>query len=123
MPTHQTVESFVGLVEGGNGIEALNRFYAENASMRENQAQPRIGKAALLAREIAAQASVRHMSARCVRPILIEGDKVVIRWTFDYVDGEGRAIHFEELAYQRWVGNSILEEQFFYDPGQFKSHV
>jgi hypothetical protein len=64
MPTHQTVESFVGLVEGGNGIEALNRFYAENASMRENQAQPRIGKAALLAREIAAQASVRHMSAR-----------------------------------------------------------
>jgi hypothetical protein len=54
---------------------------------------------------------------------LIEGDKVVIRWNFDYVDGEGRAVHFEELAYQRWVGNSILEEQFFYDPGQFKSRV
>ena len=123
MPTHQTVERFVELVEAGNGVDALDRFYAENASMRENQGQPRIGKAALLTRERAAQAAVRDMTARCVRPILIEGDVVVIRWNFDYVDGEGHAVHFEELAYQRWAGDSILEEQFFYDPVQFKSRV
>ncbi len=122
MPTHQTVERFVELVEAGKAIDALDMFYAENASMQENQAQPRIGKAALLAHETTAQASVTGMTARCVRPILIEGDAVVIRWIFHYVDGQGRAVRFQELAYQRWAGDRILEEQFFYDPGQFKSH-
>ncbi len=119
MPTYQTVARFVELVEAGKAIDALDMFYAENASMQENQARPRIGKAALLAHETTAQAAVTDMTARCVRPILVEGDTVVIRWTFDYVDGQGRAVHFQELAYQRWAGDNILEEQFFYDPGQF----
>ena len=123
MPTHQTVERFVKLVEAGKGLEALDLFYAGNASMQENQATPRVGKAALRAGEAAAQAAVSDMTARCVRPILIEGDVVVLRWTFDYVDGQGRAVHFEELAYQRWAGDHILEEQFFYDPGQFKARA
>jgi hypothetical protein len=26
----------------------------------------------------------------------------------------------EELAYQRWVGERIAEEQFFYDPAQLR---
>ena len=123
MPTRQTVERFVELVEAGQGIAALDGFYAENASVRENQSVPRIGKPALLAHETAAQASVTRMTARCIRPILVEGDTVVLRWTFDYVDGRGRPVHFEELAYQRWAGECILEEQFFYDPGQFKSRA
>jgi len=97
MPTHQTVECFVELVETGKGTDALDRFYAENASMQENQSLPRIGKPALLAYETAAQSSVSGMTAQCIRPILIEGDTVVLRWIFDYVDSQGRAVHFEEL--------------------------
>jgi hypothetical protein len=91
--------------------------------MQENQSAPRVGKPALLAYEIAAQAGVTGMTARCMRPILIQDDTVVLRWTFDYVDGRGHPVHFEELAYQRWAGERILEEQFFYDPGQFKSRA
>jgi hypothetical protein len=121
MPSHQTVERFVSLVEADKGIEALDLFYAESATVRENESQPRQGKAALLAHERAAQAAVTGMKAQCVRPILIASDVVVIRWVFDYLDKEGRAIHFEELAYQRWLGDRILEEQFFYDPAQFRS--
>jgi len=123
MPTRQTVERFVELVEAGHGVAALDEFYAENASMQENQSAPRIGKPALLARETAALDSVTNMTARCIRPFLIEGDTVVLRWTFDYLDGHGRPVQFEELAYQRWAGERILEEQFFYDPAQFKPHT
>jgi len=121
MPKPETVERFVELVEAGHTVEALDVFYADNASMQENQSLPRTGKPALLAHEIAARTSVSDMKVRCTRPIMIAEDTVVLRWTFDYVDGQGRAVHFEELAYQRWVGERILEEQFFYDPGQFKS--
>jgi len=31
-------------------------------------------------------------------------------------DSVGR---IEELAYQRWEGEKIVQEQFFYDPKQF----
>jgi hypothetical protein len=27
----------------------------------------------------------------------------------------------EELAYQRWEGERVAQEQFFYDPSQFTS--
>jgi len=119
MPSQQVVERFVELVEAGKGIEALDTFYADDAIVRENQGRARVGKAALLANETAAQAAVRDLKAHCVRPFLVAGDIVVIRWTFDYLDGKGRAVHFEELAYQRWADDLVLEEQFFYDPKQF----
>ncbi len=119
MPSHSTVERFVGLVEAGQGIEALVGYYAEHAQMRENFSPPRVGKAALLKFEQAAQASVRELRSRCIRPILVSGDTVVIRWVFEYVSMAGRPVYFEELAWQRWEGELIVDEQFFYDPAQF----
>lgn len=119
MPSLQTVERFAQLVEAGQGLEALDQFYADDAEVSENQGAPRVGKAALMANEAAAQAAVSGLRAQCVRPILVADDVAVIRWIFDYVDGKGRAVHFEELAYQRWAGDRIAEERFFYDPGQF----
>lgn len=119
MPSPDTVERFVGLVEAGRGIEALDTFYADDASVRENESPPRRGKAALLTHEAAAQAAVSGLRARCVRPVLVAGETVVIRWIFDYFDKQGRAVRFEELAYQRWAGDRITQEQFFYDPAQF----
>lgn len=120
MPSPLMVELFVSLVETGKGLDAMERFYAEDARMRENQADPRVGKAALLAHEAAAQAAVAGLTAQCVRPILVAGDTVVIRWLFEYRDSVDRPIRFEEIAYQRWVGDKISEEQFFYDPVQFR---
>lgn len=120
MPSPQAVERFVQLVEAGRGLDAIDLFYAEDVALRENQAPARVGKAALLASETAAQAAISELRARCVRPILAADHVVVIRWTFDYLDSQGRPVHFEELAYQRWVGDRIQEEQFFYDPGQFR---
>jgi hypothetical protein len=59
-----------------------------------------------------------HESERCVRPFFLSDDKVVIRWTFIFKWLDGTITHMEELAYQRWVGDRIVEEQFFYDPAQ-----
>jgi hypothetical protein len=35
---------------------------------------------------------------------------------FHWLDGS--TTRMEELAYQRWEGERIVEEQFFYDPAQ-----
>jgi hypothetical protein len=50
--------------------------------------------------------------------VLVSGPLVVVRWVFDFEWLDGRKNSLEELAYQRWEGERIAEEQFFYDPTQ-----
>jgi ketosteroid isomerase-like protein len=119
MPSPTVIDLFLQTVEAGQAVEAIRRFYAEHATMQENQSEPRRGKAALLRHEERAQAAALNPRARCLRPVLVEGDIVVIRWVFEYETRSGQSVRFEELAYQRWEGEFIAEEQFFYDPAQF----
>ena len=120
MPSLETVENFVRLVEESRTVEAMVRFYAEQASMQENAAAPRVGKATLIAHEEQALASISQLKATCIRPLFISGDFVVLRWVFEIDDKTGKRVRFEELAYQRWEGEFIMQEQFFYDPAQLK---
>ena len=86
--------------------------------MQENQAEPRKGRDNLVAREKAVLARAKSVTSECVRPVFVSGDRVVIHWKFHFVWLDGTATQMEELAYQRWQGNQIAEEQFFYDPAQ-----
>lgn len=120
MPSLEAVESFVRLVEAGRTVESMQRYYAEATSVRENKTPPRHGKAALIKHEEDALASIKSLNARCVRPFFINGDLVVIRWILEIEDRKDKTVRFEELAYQRWHEDKILEEQFFYDPAQLQ---
>jgi hypothetical protein len=118
MPNRETVEEFVALVEAGAFDTAMERFYAENASMQENQDTPRHGLTALIEGERRTMARSRNIKATCIRPILIEGDTVAIRWHFAFEFGDGRSVVLDEMTHQRWAGEKMREEKFFYDPKQ-----
>jgi hypothetical protein len=47
--------------------------------------------------------------------VLSADERVCIHWTFDAIGHDGVARRLEELALQRWLGDQIVEEQFFYD--------
>jgi len=119
MPTPATLERFIARVEENAHAEAIEEFYTADASMRENMNPPRVGRDALVANERAVLARARSVHSRCVRPVLVAGDVVVVRWIFRFEAQDGRVREMEELAYQRWDGERIAEEQFFYDPAQF----
>ena len=119
MPTSETLERFIARVEQNAHVEAIQEFYTEDASMQENMAPPRKGRDTLVAHEAAALARASSIRSTCVRPALINGDHVVIRWIFEFGWKDGSTGRIEELAYQRWEGERIAQEQFFYDPKQF----
>jgi ketosteroid isomerase-like protein len=119
MPSAQTLERFIARVESNAHVEAIEEFYTEDATMRENMNAPRVGRTTLMAQESATLSRVRSVSSRCVRPVLVDGDTVVVRWIFRFEGHDGRVRELEELAWQRWQGERIAEEQFFYDPAQF----
>ena len=118
MPSTDTLERFIARVESGAHAEAIAEFYLEHAQMRENQSAPRVGRALLVAHEEAVLRRARSVDSTCARPVLVSGDIVVVRWNFRFQWQDGTATHMEELAYQRWDGERIAEEQFFYDPAQ-----
>jgi ketosteroid isomerase-like protein len=118
MPTADTVERFIARVEQNAYVEAIAEFYTPNASMQENQSPPRLGRDTLVAHERQVLANVRTVTATCVRPVFVHGDRVVIRWVFRFEFLDGSTLQMDELAYQRWEGERIAEETFFYDPAQ-----
>jgi hypothetical protein len=118
MPTPAALERFISLVEANAHIEACEQFYTEHSSMQENQDAPRIGRDAHLANERRVMARAKHVHSECVRPVFVQGDHVVIRWIFEFTWPNDTVTRIEELAYQRWEGDRIAEEQFFFDPAQ-----
>ncbi len=118
MPTYETLERFIARVESNEHDKAIAEFYTENASMRENQAEPRKGRDNLIVREQAVLARTKSVTSECLRPVFVHGDRVAIRWRFRFVWLNGITTEMEEIAYQRWEEDRIAEEQFFYDPAQ-----
>ena len=118
MPTRERVQALIGLVERGQFIEALQSFYHPDASMQENLDPPRHGLDTLIRGERRVMAAHREIRTRPVQTFLVEGDRAVINWIFDFVDHEGRAFTLDELAVQLWRDERIIEERFYYDPAQ-----
>jgi ketosteroid isomerase-like protein len=118
MPTTETLERFIALVEQNAHVEAVESFYTADASMQENQSAPRVGRDSQVANERRVLSKTKTLISKCVRRVFVSGDKVVIRWIFRFEWLDGTVTHMEELAYQRWEGERIVEETFFYDPAQ-----
>lgn len=118
MPSDATLERFIARVEANAHADAIDEFYTADASMRENMSAPRVGRAALVANERKVLSRAKTVYSKCVRPAFVHGDRVVIRWVFRFQWLDGTNTEMEELAYQRWEGERIAEEQFFYDPAQ-----
>lgn len=53
-----------------------------------------------------------------MRPVLVQGEHVAIRWIFNFDWLDGSHTRMEEVAWQRWEGERIAQETFFYDPAQ-----
>jgi ketosteroid isomerase-like protein len=120
MPRAERIEGLIARVEAGEFVEAIEAYYAEDATMQENGQAPRIGREALVANEKQVLAAFEKTRARCVQPVFVAGDQVVIHWVFEFSTASGATIRLDELALQRWSGDRIAEERFYYDPVQLR---
>ncbi|MCM5682462.1 hypothetical protein M8A51_23280 [Schlegelella sp. S2-27] len=51
MPTPETPRRFIARVEQNAHAEAVEEFYAEDSTLRENQSEPRVGRELHIANE------------------------------------------------------------------------
>lgn len=120
MPSQKRIEGLIERVESGEYLAAIEAYYAEDATMQENEQAPRVGREALLANERNVLGAFEKVQGRCVRPALVSDDTAVIHWVFEFTTRDGRSIRLDEMALQRWQGDRIAEERFYYDPVQMR---
>lgn len=118
MPTAERVQDLVSAVRAGRYVEAIEDFYAEDSTMKENLGPERRGRDLLIEHEKAVLRGLKRMATHGVSAVLIDGDRVVINWVFEMTGQDGSVRRLDELALQTWRGDRIVEEQFYYDPGQ-----
>ncbi|MBL6940206.1 MAG: nuclear transport factor 2 family protein [Alphaproteobacteria bacterium] len=118
MPDRQVLDDFLAMVLSGRHDQAIADFYAEDCTMQENLGEIRRGREQAVAREKATLARFREVRTTVVPPVFVNGDHAVIHWIFEFVRADGKVVRIEELAHQRWAGNKMAEERFYYDPAQ-----
>jgi ketosteroid isomerase-like protein len=119
MPTRERLNEFIALVETGDHVGAIQRYYTEDSSMQENAAPPRVGRNVLVAHESAVLARMSHVYSKAVTSV-VEGDRVAIHWIFELTEKSGKVLRFDEIALQEWRGDRIFRERFFYEPARAK---
>jgi ketosteroid isomerase-like protein len=108
------VFDLVRLVENGQMLEAITTYYGENVAMQENVSPPTVGFVENYARESAFYGSLRSAKFTAVS-VLIEADRAVINWVFDYITADGQAYRMDEIAIQTWRHGKIVHERYVYD--------
>lgn len=120
MPSRERVAALVAMVEAGKFVEAIEEFYTADATMQENNDPPRGGREVLMAGERKVLAAHKAARTEPGSSFLLDGDRVVVHWHFVFTRRDGSRFRLDELALQRWRGDRISEERFFYDPAQRK---
>ncbi len=120
MPSREIVEAFAKRLEDGDFVGAILDYYTPDAATYENLAAPTVGRDNLADKERGVLAQFKEVSAVRIGPSLIDGDTVASRWKFSFTNIEGVTRTLEEIAWQTWRGNEIIEERFFYDQKQLR---
>jgi len=118
MPSREILDAFVAHVMSEDHVGAIERYYAEDASMQENSDEPRVGRETLMAGERRMLARWTTVKTELIGGPLVDGDTVAIRWRFTFTAAEGKPLVIEEVAWQQWEGDKVKREIFFYDPAQ-----
>lgn len=115
MPSRKRVEQFIHAVVHGDHAEAIKDFYHADATMQENCEPPRRGRDNLITHEKKAMDRLQEMKTHPPKTVLVDGDDVMIMWTFDATDKKGVTRRLNEISHQLWSADGIMKERFVYD--------
>lgn len=108
------VLDLIRLVENGQMLEAITKYYGADVAMQENTSPPTVGVAKNSAREAAFFGSLAAAKFTLVS-VVTEGNRAVINWVFDYTTADGQRYRMDEIATQTWRDGKIVHERFVYD--------
>lgn len=108
------VEGLNRMVKEGKILEAIDKYYAENVVMQENEQPATKGKAANRAREEEFLANVVEFRGAEVKAVAVGDNVTMVEWFYDYTHKEWGKRVYHQVAVQRWENGQIVHERFYY---------
>lgn len=105
---------FNQLILSGHAEEAIERFYAADASLQENSEPPIVGKAAILAREREFAATIASAPPPVLHASGVADDVTFSEWTYDLTFKDGTRFSLHEVARRKWRNGLVVHERFYY---------
>jgi hypothetical protein len=102
------------MVLEGKAMEAFEKYYAENCSMRENGQEPTIGKDANRKREEEFFSKITEFRGAEVLNVTASNDVTMVEWKFDYTHADWGDRKYNQVAVQRWKDGQIVDEKYYY---------
>ena len=117
----QRIKDMYDMVQGGQMIDAFEKYYHEDVVMVEATGEVREGKDKNREFELNWLSSVQEVHGGGVTSITSNeetGQTAVETW-MDITYKDGNRMKMEEVAVQKWEGDQIVHERFYYNiPGQ-----
>jgi hypothetical protein len=114
-PLSELVAELNRLILAGQTLEAMEQFYADDVTMQENEAAPRVGKVVCLEHEQRMLAGVSATEAMLHRQAINEATGTVFsEWSYRFTDLTGKRFRLTEVSVQYWQNERILNEKFYY---------
>ncbi len=121
MSLREKVGEVIEHIRGGKIVEAVERYYDDDVSMRENGGTPTVGKAANIEREKQFLSQVKDWHGFTAHSVGIDGDEgdgtALIECSLEFTNTEDKRVTMEQVAVQRWKDGKIVSERFYYDAG------
>ncbi len=117
MSYKKQVSEMYQIIGQGKMLDAFEKYYHDNVVMIEATGETRKGKDTNRKAEKEFLASVKEMHGGGVTGITSDeenGITMVESW-MDVTFLDGRHIIMEEIARQKWEGDKIIEERFYYN--------
>lgn len=111
--------------------QVYEKFYAEDVVVQENLQPPRFGRSLSIERQQRMNANLKEVHEFKIGAVLVDGftdaqpldGRSVIEAHIDLSTQDGYRIRIEELAMQTWKDGLIIQERFFYDPGNIQGEA
>ena len=119
MSNLQNLKDLNIMIGQGQMMEAFEKYYHEDSVMIEATGDLRQGKSANREFETNYFGSIKEFHGGGVKAITSDeenGITMVESW-MDVTFQDGNRMKMEEIARQKWQGEQIIEERFYYNPG------
>jgi sulfate adenylyltransferase subunit 1 len=110
------VEDFQSFIQAGKTLEAIEKYYADDVQVQENNDAPRVGKETALAHEKTNIERVKSFKIAIKSSVADENQGLVLgEMVIELETLKGHVKHIEEAFVQRWKDGKIVFERFYYE--------
>jgi hypothetical protein len=112
----EKVQTFNQLIINDETVKAMEVFYADDVELQENEAPPRKGKEACIAREKAALAKF-GLGIEIIKQAVDEETQVVFsEYLMTITNIETQKVSYRtEISVQQWQNGLVTKEKFYYN--------